>query len=153
MMNNIITRINNIPLVRKFLGERATEEFIKYLIVGGASFLLDITFMQIFANIIQKMMPHLAHHLAVTYGNTCSVTLVFGFNFLANRYWTYRSTSNIWRQLLGYIPLFVFNLFASDAMVLFLVKSAHLHSLIAKAISIGVIICWNIPLYKKIIFK
>ncbi|MCL6590940.1 MAG: GtrA family protein [Firmicutes bacterium] len=152
-MNNIITRINNIKLVRTLLGEKATEEFIKYLIVGVSSFILDITFLYIFTRLIESIRPAIAHSVAVAIGNTFSVTIVFGFNFLMNRYWTYKSTSNIWRQLLIYTPLFVFNLFASDAMVFLMVEYIGLFFLLAKAISIGVVICWNIPIYKRIIFK
>ncbi|HEX3045059.1 MAG TPA: GtrA family protein [Bacillota bacterium] len=152
-MNNLITKINNIPLVRKVLGEKATEEFIKYLIVGVSSFILDMTFLYIFTRMIENLVPGIAHSTAVPIANTASVTIVFGFNFVMNRYWTYRSTSNIWRQLLIYTPLFFFNLIASDAMVYLMIKYIGLFFLFAKAISIGVVICWNIPLYKKFIFK
>lgn len=151
-LNKIITKVNNIKLVHQLLGEKATEQFIKYLVVGVATFTLETTLLILFRELIHLLRPELSNATVASYGNLPAVTIVFWFNFLLNRNWTFQSSDNIWRQLVIYLPLFIINITLGTLILNYLVQFG-LYYLISKAISVGVILCWNLIIYKKIIFK
>jgi putative flippase GtrA len=152
-LNRIITKINNIKLVHQLLGEKATEQFIKYLVVGVATFTLETTLLILFRELIHLLQPDLTAATVASYANIPAVTIVFWFNFLLNRNWTFQSSNNIWRQLLIYLPLFVINISLGTFILNYLIRVFGLYYLISKVISVGVILCWNLIIYKKIIFK
>jgi putative flippase GtrA len=152
-LNKIITKINSLKIVHKLLGEKATEQFIKYLVVGVATFTVETTLLALFNKLIHLLRPELAAATAASYANIPAVTIVFWFNFLLNRKWTFQSSSNIWRQLLIYFPLFIINISLGTFILDYLIKHFEIYYLISKAISVGVILCWNLIIYKKIIFK
>lgn len=153
LLNKIIAKINNLKLVHQILGEKATEQFIKYLVVGLATFTLETTLLFLFNKLVQLLRPDLAAATVATYANLPAVTIVFWFNFLLNRNWTFQSSNNIWRQLLIYLPLFVINISLGTFILNYLIRVFGIYYLISKVISVGVILCWNLIIYKKIIFK
>jgi putative flippase GtrA len=91
--------------------------------------------------------------LSVLLSNSIALAIVFWFNFLVNRFWSFSSKGDIKKQLIMYGCLFAFNLFASDIIMYLLNSVAGLHYLIAKIFAIGVIVCWNFIIYRKVIYK
>ncbi|MCL6590939.1 MAG: GtrA family protein [Firmicutes bacterium] len=152
-LNKLIAKINNIKLVHKLLGEKATEQFIKYLVVGFGSFALETTLLALFHTLVSLSRPGFAPETMASYANIPAVTIVFWFNFLLNRNWTFQSFGNIWKQLLIYFPLFFINISAGTFILNWLIRTFGIHYLISKAISVGVVLCWNLIIYKKVIFK
>jgi len=51
------------------------------------------------------------------FANAIAYVVVFWFNFLVNRIWSFKSKVNIFKQLGQYAVLFVFNLFATSALL------------------------------------
>jgi putative flippase GtrA len=152
-ISNIIIKINEIPLIKKILGENSVEQFTKYLIVGFSSFIIDVSLLFVFKKIINWLNPTSDNHFIIILANTLSVTIVFWFNFLMNRNWTFKSNSGLLKQILLYTPLFVFNIFAQDSIIYFLINKIELSLLFSKVIAVGVVLCWNLFIYKKVIFK
>ena len=70
-----------------------------------------------------------------------------------NRFWSFKSTTNMKKQLAMYLVLFVFNLGASDVIMYLLTTKLSLQYLLAKVFAIGAVVTWNFFLYKKVIYK
>jgi putative flippase GtrA len=152
-LNRIIAKINNLKFVHKLLGEKATEQFIRYLVVGFATFFLETALLALFHKLVSLLRPDFSPATMATYANIPAVTITFWFNFLLNRNWTFQSSQNIWKQLIIYLPLFLINISVGTYILNWLIRTLRFYYLIAKAISVGVVLCWNLVIYKKIIFK
>lgn len=139
-----------IKLLQKFKFTRsfATPEFVgqimRYLITGFSSAAIEFTLLFIFRDIAK---------LSIVAANTIALSIVFWFNFLMNRFWSFKSTGSIKKQLAMYLVLFVFNLTASDIMMYLMTDRLSLQYLIAKVIAIGVVVSWNFIIYRKVIYK
>ena len=172
----MIAKILENPLLSKFVDRRTFGQITRYLITGVSSASIEITLFFIlthhffvgtqppeltappilFSQFIHYLMDIgliVADKINVFYANIISLTIVFWFNFLANRFFSFRSKTPILRQLRIYGPLFFFNLGATSVIVGFLVNHLDIFPVFAKAISIGCVVSWNFLTYKLIIFK
>lgn len=132
----------------RYLSKIATPEFVgqfsRYLITGFSSAAIELTLLFVLRD---------TAGLTVLAANSIALTIVFWFNFLMNRFWSFKSKANIKRQLVMYLVLFVFNLAASDLIMYLLTVKLSLQYLIAKVFAIGAVVCWNFILYRKVIYK
>jgi len=87
------------------------------------------------------------------FANAIAYVVVFWFNFLVNRIWSFKSKVNIFKQLGQYAVLFVFNLFATSALLWLLSDKIGIIPAISKVLVMGLVVCWNFVLYKKVIYK
>ncbi|MGE5613009.1 MAG: GtrA family protein [Bacillota bacterium] len=117
---------------------------IRYVITGLSSAAIEFTLLYVFKDMAG---------LSVITANSAALSIVFWFNFLMNRYWSFKSTMKLQKQLVMYLLLFLFNLLASDAIMYLLVEKLSIQYLFAKVLSIGAMVCWNFILYKKVIYK
>jgi putative flippase GtrA len=149
MIKDKVTRII-IKLLRrfKFTKQFATpdfvEQFMRYIITGFSSAAIEFTLLFILRDTAK---------LSILAANTIALSIVFWFNFLMNRFWSFKSTGDIKKQLVMYLILFLFNLAASDFMMYFMTDKLSIQYLIAKVIAIGVVVCWNFIIYRKVIYK
>ena len=132
----------------RYLSKIATPEFVgqfsRYLITGFSSAAIELTLLFVLRD---------TAGLTVLAANSIALTIVFWFNFLMNRFWSFKSKANIKRQLVMYLVLFVFNLATSDLIMYLLTVKLSLQYLIAKVFAIGAVVCWNFILYRKVIYK
>ena len=132
----------------KYLSQFLTPEFLgqikRYLITGFSSAAIELSLLYVFKDVVA---------LSILVSNSIALTIVFWFNFLMNRIWSFKSKANLKKQLAMYLVLFVFNLFASDLIMYLLTEKLSLQYLIAKVFAIGAVVCWNFILYKKVIYK
>ena len=132
----------------RYLSKIATPEFVgqfsRYLITGFSSAAIELTLLFVLRD---------TAGLTVLAANSIALTIVFWFNFLMNRFWSFKSKADIKRQLVMYLVLFVFNLAASDLIMYLLTVKLSLQYLIAKVFAIGAVVCWNFILYRKVIYK
>lgn len=135
------TKIIEPYSVKKY---KKLRQFLRYLIVGGCSFLLEYG---LFFVLLQKYKVHYLIANSIVYS---SVSLI---NFLVNRTLTFRSKENIKRQLILYICLILFNFVASNLALYILSDFIKIPPLLAKIVVMGMIVCWNFILYKKVIYR
>lgn len=144
MIFSLTQRLKSIPFFAGFLTEAGLAQLKRYLVTGFSTAALEISLLWFFKSILR---------FDEIMANTFALTIVFWFNFLLNRLWSFQSKEKLSRQLMVYGPLFLFNLGASNLMMYYAVKVIGIHFLIAKVIAIGVIVTWNFIIYKKVIFK
>jgi putative flippase GtrA len=140
----ILEKLKKYKILSDFLTPASFNQLIRYLITGFCSAAIEISLLYIFKVLLK---------LALIEANSIALTIVFWFNFLMNRLWSFKSKSSLRKQLLMYGVLFVINLGASDLIMYLLSTLLHLQYLIAKVFAIGAIVSWNFILYKKIIYK
>jgi putative flippase GtrA len=128
----------------KLLGYESAGQMIRYVITGLSSAVIEFTLLYIFKDVAG---------LQVIAANSAAMTIVFWFNFLMNRYWSFKSRMKLQKQLVMYFFLFLFNLLASDIVMYLLIEKLSMQYLIAKVFAIGAMVCWNFVLYKKVIYK
>lgn len=120
------------------------RQFIRYLIVGGGSFLLEYG---LFFVLLQKVNLHYLIANSIVY------SLVSLVNFFLNRTWTFRSKENYKRQLILYLCLLSFNFFAGNLVLYILSGLMLIPPLLAKVAVMGMVVCWNFVFYKTVIYK
>ncbi|MGI6669887.1 MAG: GtrA family protein [Acetivibrionales bacterium] len=128
----------------EFLDSESAGQMIRYVITGLSSATIEFTLLYVFKDMAG---------LPVIAANSAALSIVFWFNFLMNRYWSFKSRMKIQKQLVMYLFLFLFNLLASDVIMYLLVEKFSIQYLVAKVFAIGVMVCWNFVLYKKVIYK
>ncbi|MGI1659694.1 MAG: GtrA family protein [Desulfitobacterium sp.] len=116
--------------------------FIKYLIVGGSTALLELL---IFLGLRRVM------DFDVVSANVLAIGIATGCNFLMNRNWSFRSSTRVSRSFSLYISLILFNMVFTTWMITLLVSWGVL-DFWAKFFMMGAATVWNFLLYRKVIF-
>lgn len=142
--NNILERIKRNKTISEFLTPAAISQMKRYLITGFSSAAIELSLLYILKDIVK---------LGIIEANSIALTIVFWFNFLMNRFFSFKSSSNIKKQLIMYGILFIFNLGASDLIMHVLTSMLNIQYLLAKVFAIGLVVSWNFVLYKKVIYK
>jgi len=127
-----------------FLTPQAIGQLKRYLVTGFSSAAIEFILLYILRDLLRANL---------ILANSVALTIVFWFNFCMNRFWSFKSTVDIKKQLVMYAFLFVFNLGASDLIMYLLASKLSLHYMIAKVFALGIIVSWNFVLYKKVIYK
>jgi len=118
------------------------KQSIRYVLVGCSSFALEFLLFVVFHEL-------LIFHVVLS--NVLAITGSSIFNFSMSRSWTFKSTSSILRSVILYLLLFCWNQFFSSWVIVFLVD-LDLSAMIAKIITMAIIVCWNFVLYRKVVF-
>lgn len=141
---NILERLKRNKTISEFLTPAALSQMKRYLITGFSSAAIELSLLYLLKDVAK---------LSIIEANSIALTIVFWFNFLMNRFFSFKSSSSIKKQLIMYGILFVFNLGASDLIMHLLTSSLHIQYLLAKVFAIGAVVSWNFVLYKKVIYK
>jgi putative flippase GtrA len=128
----------------RYIDVKIIPQILKYLVVGTSSAFFEILFFYILLNILKANL---------LLSNTIAYTIIFCYNYILQRKWAFKSSSNISKQILQYGILFCFNLFVSNILIVVFYQHLNIHEIIAKMMTIGVVVSWNFVIYKKIIFK
>lgn len=121
---------------------------IRYLLVGSGAFLVEyVSFYILYNSLSAKVVA--ANSLSFIAG------LLFSFSF--NRQWAFKKyeynyQKNLSHQFSIYLGLAIFNLLASNVIVVVL-QQLSVNPLLGKIVAIAFIAAWNFVLFRKIIFK
>jgi putative flippase GtrA len=118
-------------------------ESFRYLLVGGSTALLELL-------LFQALFSFTALSAAVA--NVIAVLVATLTNFLLNRSFTFKSTSNPFKSMVLYALLFAFNVTFSSSVIQLIVDAGGI-SWVAKLITMVCIVSWNFFLFKKVVFK
>lgn len=127
-----------------FIGEKSIGQFVRYLVVGFSTFFLEYFLFFMLFRVIG---------LDDLIANSISITIVFWFNFLMNRFWSFKSKERLLKQVLQYAVLFVFNITFSNVFMYVMSDFVGISPLISKVLVMGLIVMWNFVLYKKVIYR
>lgn len=144
LLTAIIDKLKGNRILSEFLTPAALGQMKRYLITGFSSAAIEMTLLFVLKDYAG---------LNTIMANSIALSIVFWFNFLMNRFFSFKSTGNLKRQILMYGILFVFNLGASDLIMHLLTASLNMHHMLAKVFAIGAVVSWNFVLYRKVIYK
>ena len=119
------------------------HHFVRYLFVGGSTFVLDFGLLAVFHGILGAV-------IAVATSAAYWISILY--NFLLNRYWTFdaREKRSLKRHIVTYLMLLIVNYIF---VVVFVgIASRHINYLAAKAIAVALQMVWTYPVYKNKIF-
>ena len=120
------------------------REFAKYFIVGFSGLFFDMGTLILF-----KEKFGMAPVAAVVLNQI----ILLNYNFLLNKYWSFRNRAMPHKQLVRYLSLAIFNyLFAVGTMYLF----NHILNFdyrLVRVATIAIIVSWNFLLYKYWVYK
>lgn len=119
------------------------HHFVRYLVVGGSTFVLDFGLLYMLHG---KLGFGIAGSTSVAYW----VSIIY--NFILNRYWTFdaREKESLQRHITTYFILLVCNYFFAVTFVS--LASDHINYIYAKAIAVLIQMAWTYPVYKYLIF-
>lgn len=126
-----------------FLRYMYNHQFIRYLFVGGTTFILDEGGLIALHGFLKLALP-----LALF----TSYLVAFVYNFTLNRTWAFNAAEakSLKHHIRPYTILFFFNLIFS---IVFVSTASHfINYAIAKAISVAIQVTWTFFIYKKYIF-
>ncbi|NLV35093.1 MAG: GtrA family protein [Clostridiaceae bacterium] len=130
--------------ITSFIKTKAAGQIMRYLITGVCSAAIEFSLLFVFKGLMG---------LSVVVANSIALSIVFWFNFLMNRIWSFKSKMKLSKQLGMYSLLFLFNLGASDLIMYLLTDRLSMQYLLAKVFATGTVVCWNFVIYKKVIYK
>jgi putative flippase GtrA len=119
------------------------HHFVRYLLVGGTTFMLDFGIL-------------IGLHGGLGFGIAASTSVAYWisiiYNFTLNRYWTFdaREKESLQRHITAYFMLLIVNYLFAVTFVSF--ASDHINYIYAKAIAVIIQMIWTYPVYKKVIF-
>lgn len=117
---------------------------IKYLFVGACSAAIELLVFQ---------GAYALTPIGLAPSNVLALSCSTIFNFLMNRNFTFKSTSNPLRSLILYLVLFAFNTAVTTGILSVLVNDFSWPSIAAKLLTMACVVSWNFVLYRTIIFK
>ena len=131
-MRRFCDSVSNHPLIAK---RPAVRQFFKFGLVGALNTVLDyLIFTVLFT----------WGHVFYLIANVISFSVAVINSYILNRRWTYRSAHPNWKgEGLKYLIVYTIGLGISELLLFIFVEHLHLHQLIAKVFTIGIVIFWN----------
>lgn len=122
--------------MRRIVDSVHVRQFIKFSIVGVGNTLIDFGFYIIATRLFEW------HYLAA---NTFSWLCAVCFSFTMNKFWTFRAGGSgaAVRQYAKFVVVSVISLLISIGLLHLFVDSFHIHDIVAKLLTIGVVVFWN----------
>lgn len=143
-LGRVKSKLCQIEFLQEFLDEKVLKQFKRYVICGFSSFALEYA---LFTLLLQIM------KLWYIVANSIAYVIIFWFNFLLNRYWSFESKADLKKQLVMYSFLFLFNIAAQNTLMYVLSDMAQISPQISKVLIMGAVVSWNFIIYKKIIYR
>jgi putative flippase GtrA len=132
--------------VRKLLLNHSVQMFLRYIVVGGGTFLVDLgCFMLLVKQ--GRVSPEVAQ--------ACSRTVGAAVGFFGHKYFSFAqprgtgsSGGGSLRQVAGYIAIFVVGIILSPAVIWGMLQIVRPHLVLAKILTEVVMVCLNFVLMK-----
>ncbi|NLX64846.1 MAG: GtrA family protein [Clostridiaceae bacterium] len=152
-MQKLLDWLCSLSILRKLFNTESLAQFIRYIFVGVFCFSIEYTLFIVLRNTLS---------ISELLVNIIVYTVIFWLNFLLNKFFSFRSTTNFKRQLFLYGILFFFNLIVGNVLlfsgiryilVLLSGEGSWPVLYLPKIMIMFFIISWNFILYKKVIYK
>ncbi|HHX17239.1 MAG TPA: GtrA family protein [Clostridium sp.] len=171
LIEKILDKLRKYKFFSDMLTPETFSQMKRYVITGFTGFAIEYFLFNIFNELIFVKFPpggytpvkEIAERFMKSsfergtyrylFANAIAYVVAFWVNFLLNRYWSFKSKVNIFKQLRQYSILFIFNLIATSALLYFLSDEIGIMPKISKILVMGMVVCWNFILYKKVIYK
>jgi len=129
--------------VKKWVTYFYKHHFVRYLFVGGTTFVIDFGLLFFLHDTIGT---------TITFATSAAYWVSIIYNFLLNRYWTFSASEreSLRRNITFYFILLIANYFF--AVIFVAVVSNFMYFLIAKALAVAIQMTWTYYLYKHYIF-
>jgi len=144
MCRIIAEKLKILKALSRLVEKESIGQAVRYAITGLCSAAIEFALLFVFRDIIG---------LSILISNSAALSIVFWFNFLMNRLWSFKSRKKLGRQLVLYLALFAFNLGASDLIMHLLTHELSMQYMLAKVFATGAVVCWNFVLYRKVIYR
>jgi len=132
--------------MKRIISSLLTWQFIRYLYVGGLSFLVDFT-----------CLYYLTEHIGMHY--LISATLAFSLglttNYLLCLAWVFdfRRMPNRWHEFMVFSAIGLFGLVLNNLLLWLLTEHAGLYYLVSKIIATAAILFFNFSLRRWLLFS
>ncbi len=155
-MSQLISIIHKISNRIPVLGKYFTEEFIRFVFIGGTSFIIFYFLNNSFIFLLEKIyssQTSTARGLVVWNAYIVAYLLAFIYNFTLSKRWTFRNQSVTYReQLLKFFTVNIFNALTGAAFVTIL-DYIGIPPYISQPFFIAIQIFWTYFLYKRWVFS
>jgi len=133
-------------MIKKIIiyGWSLRREFTKYFIVGISGLVIDMATLILFKEVF-GWWPVIA--VAV------NQILLLSYNFLLNKYWSFKNTEMPHKQLVRYLTLAVLNYCFSVIIMYIFNHGLGFDYRIVRLVTIAVMVSWNFFLYKYWVYK
>ena len=133
-------------VIKTLLSHWLTENFIRYLVIGLSTFVMQLLFLFLLTKFTQ---------LSEVAANFISTLLCLAFNFVMSNYWTFKSGSKNQSTKIGkYFVVATWNYIFDTVLAFpFLSVTVKLNAYLAKVLITGLIVLWNFFIYKFWVFK
>ncbi len=132
------------PLIKK-TKQILELQFIRYLIIGTISFLIDFSLFNLFV---------VAFEIQPLPANMTSIAISVIFNFLLSNYWTFKAGNHTDKNKIAkYLVIVVFNYIVNNLILYFLTSNLALNPILSKILVTILQISWTFFLYKIWVFK
>lgn len=135
-------------LKQRFLDIKAhktIQQLIKYLITGFTAFGIEYG---LYVLLLKVWAVNYIVASALVY------TLMFWFVFLVNRFWSFKSTGDMKKQIVQYGLLFVFNLIVGNVLLMTLLTDVlGMSAYLSPFFKTACVVSWNFLIYKYLIYK
>lgn len=149
---------------REIVSKLKSKQFLKYLLTGGVSFLVDYgAYNAVFFILINF---DFNREISSSIGNFVGMTLGLITSFIGNQKFVFnKSKETMTSNFSKYIVLFLFNCFASSGLIIVLsyffnfmleifnLSTTDLSYSLSKFVVMFILIFWNFFMYKKVVFK
>jgi putative flippase GtrA len=143
MLDLIMNKIKKLDLFSDLFNFKTLIQFIKYCISGLA--VAAIEYFVFFVLYKQIGFWHVT-------SNSLAMAIGFLISFLLNRYWSFKSKANIFRQIAAYGMAFAINLLISNVFMLIFSDNLGIAPPLSKLLVMMIIGIWNFIIFKKVIY-
>lgn len=129
--------------IRETLKKQGTQQFLRYLVTGGAAFVLEYL---LYLLLYKIWGVDYALAMVTVY------SFLFFVTFVATRRWTFQSEGNVRRQLVLYLLLFLFNVLVGNYYMMRFLVGVGVPAEFAPFLKTAMVTAWNFLIYKYIIY-
>jgi dolichol-phosphate mannosyltransferase len=118
---------------------QARKQLFRYAVVGTSGFGLDFLTLAAFKELVG---------LSPTIAVVCNQAITLTYNFTLNKHWSFESKTMPHKQLVRYLTLATWNYVFSVGAMYVLNELFGVHYLLARMLSVMVMVSWNFLLYR-----
>lgn len=121
------------------------RQFIQYGLIGVSNTAIDFFAYTFFTRIA---------HLHFVIANAIGFILAVTWSFFWNKRWTFKEHREaVPHQFLKFFLVMAVGLTIAEVSLYIMVRHFHLHDLLAKFFTIFLVLCWNFPMSRYVVFK
>lgn len=154
-MSIIIQRLHLVISKFPIIGTRISEEFLRFFVIGGTSFVITYTINSALVLFIQKVLNinQGTETILVGIAYIIAYAISFSFNFTFSRTWTFKATGSKYiYQLRKFIVVHITSALVGAAIIATL-EHIGMTPLITLPLVTGAQMVINFFIYKKWVFK